>query len=200
MGEAGSVEGDRDVELRDDATSDGGAELVASLVRAEGLRELVALYMMEVSISVHSIIIGVDIGLLAGDGTLTTLVALICAMAFHQVIEGMGLGTVLLSVRGQAKASFGKLGTFVAVFICGTPLGIVIGICTASMDHSQAGAAAKGTANALAAGSLLYISLTEMLAHYFGASDLARRPAVRLGMICSFTMAIGFMALIAVWA
>jgi zinc transporter ZupT len=184
----------------DDAGSDEGAELVAGLIEAQGLRELVALYAMELSVSVHSIIIGVDIGLLAGAGSLTTLVALICAIAFHQTIEGLGLGTVLLSVRGQANASLTKLAVFVALFTCSTPAGILIGICTSSSGQSTAGSVAKGTANALAAGSLLYISLTEMLAAYFSSSDLARRPALKLAMIASFAAGVTFMAVIAVWA
>lgn len=183
-----------------DRHSEGGAEFVANLMQAESLRELVALYAMELSVSVHSIIIGVDIGLLSDGDSLTSLVALICAIAFHQSVEGMGLGTVLLSVTGHEKASFSKLAVFVTLFTCSTPIGIIIGICTSSSGESSAGVIAKGAANSLAAGSLLYISLTEMVASYFNASDLAHQPRLKLTMILCFSMGITFMAIIAVWA
>lgn len=183
-----------------DRHSESGAEFVANLMQAESLRELVALYAMELSVSVHSIIIGVDIGLLSGGDSLTSLVALICAIAFHQGVEGMGLGTVLLSVVGHEKASYSKVATFVALFTCSTPIGIIIGICTSSSGESSAGVIAKGAANSLAAGSLLYISLTEMVASYFNAGDLAHQPRLKLTMILCFSLGIIFMAVIAVWA
>jgi zinc transporter 1/2/3 len=187
-------------EIVKDSMSDDehGAELIENLMQAESLRELVSLYAMELSVSVHSIIIGVDIGLLSGGSSLTTLVALICAIAFHQGIEGMGLGTVLRSVG--SSASLTKLAVFVALFICSTPVGIIIGISTSSDGQSDFSVAAKGTANSLAAGSLLYISLTEMVATYFTASDLARRPVLKMLMIACFTAGVAAMAVIAIWA
>lgn len=188
-------------EQEEEAGSEEGAEeLVASLVRAEGLRELVALYAMELSVSVHSIIIGVDIGLLAGGGSMTTLVALICAIAFHQCVEGLGLGAVLHSVRAHDRASLTKLAVFVVLFTCSAPVGIVIGICTSSQEESDAGTTAKGAASSLAAGSLLYLSLTEMLASYFASNDLAQRPALKLTMIAAFSLGVASMAIIAIWA
>mmetsp|Transcript_35593 Transcript_35593/g.70767 ORF Transcript_35593/g.70767 Transcript_35593/m.70767 type:complete len:381 (-) Transcript_35593:273-1415(-) len=179
--------------------SDEGAEIVAGLMAAESLREIVSLYAMELSISVHSIIIGVDIGLLAGGSNLTTLVALICAIAFHQGVEGMGLGTVLSSVQ-SGSTSFSKVAVFIALFTCSTPVGIIIGICTSSDSSNDYAVSAKGTANALAAGSLLYLSLTEMVASYFASSDLARKPTLKMSMIGCFAVGIAFMAIIAIWA
>lgn len=185
---------------KESAGSDEAAEMVASLVQAEGLRELVALYAMELSVSVHSIIIGADIGLLAGSDSLATLVALICAISFHQCVEGLGLGAVLRSVREHDHASRAKLVVFVTLFTCSAPVGIVIGICTSSQGESDAGTAAKGAANALAAGSLLYISLTEMVASYFASPDLVHRPVLKLMMVAAFFLGVASMAVIAIWA
>ena len=172
-------------------------ELVAGLLDAVSLKELVSLYAMEMSVFVHSVIIGVDIGLLAGNSQLPTLVSLLCAISFHQVIEGMGLGTVLRSVL--SASSYTKIMVFVTIFTLSTPVGIIIGICTSSLEESSESEIAKGTANSLAAGSLLYISLTEMVGNYFSAKDLADRPRVQLGMIGCFSLGIAFMALIAIW-
>jgi solute carrier family 39 (zinc transporter), member 1/2/3 len=174
------------------------AEIIEGLMDATDLRELVSLYAMELSISVHSLIIGVDIGLISSNSQLPTLVSLICAIAFHQCMEGMGLGTVLCGLR--KGASNAKVLGFVGLFSSTTPIGIIIGICTSTMDQSMAQTTAKGVANALAAGSLLFICLTEMVAAQYSETDLIHRPYVKLFMLGSFAFGVVMLAVIAIWA
>lgn len=178
--------------------SSADSELISGLMASNELRDIVLLYSLEVSISVHSVIIGVNIGLLTGRENMSALVTLICAISFHQLMEGIGLGTNMLS----SKHSMGsiKVLTFIIVFALTCSMGIVIGICSASSTESSGQLFAKGMANSLAAGSLLYISLAEMVPNYFTAADLTNRPRMKLIMIASFSFGVIVMAVIAYWA
>lgn len=172
-------------------------ELLNTLVASQGIKDIITLYAMELSISVHSIIIGVDIGLLSGDN-LATLISLIIAISFHQFVEGLGLGTNFLNSKTMLGNK--KIIIFIIIFSTTTSIGIIIGILTSSLKQNNTQVAAKGIANSLACGSLLYISLTEMLANYFSSIDLINRPKLKLLMIIHFTIGISFMAILANWA
>jgi len=178
--------------------SSADSELISGLIASNELRDIILLYSLEVSISVHSVIIGLDIGLLTGRENMTALVTLICAISFHQLMEGIGLGTNMLS----SKYSMGsmKVLAFITVFALTCSVGIIIGICTASSTESSGQLFAKGIANSLAAGSLLYISLAEMVPNYFTAADLTNRPRMKLLMIASFSFGVIVMAVLAYWA
>jgi zinc transporter 1/2/3 len=54
---------------------------------------IIKAYMMEISVAIHSVIIGIALGSLAGPDNLAPLVALLIAISFHQFFEGLGLGT-----------------------------------------------------------------------------------------------------------
>ena len=84
------------------------------------------------------------------------------------------------------------------IFALTVPIGIVIGICTSS--DSWGGTLAKGIANSLAAGSLLYISIGEMIATYFCEKDLVFQPYVKLGMLFSLFIGVVFTSVLAIWA
>jgi zinc transporter 1/2/3 len=178
--------------------SSADSELISGLIASNEWRDIILLYSLELSISVHSVIIGVDIGLLTGRENMTALVTLICAISFHQLMEGIGLGTNMLS----SKYSMGsmKVLAFITVFALTCSVGIIIGICTASSTESSGQLFAKGIANSLAAGSLLYISLAEMVPNYFTAADLTNRPRMKLLMIASFSFGVIVMAVLAYWA
>jgi zinc transporter ZupT len=53
---------------------------------------IIKAYMMEISVAIHSVIIGIALGSLAGPDNLAPLVALLIAICFHQFFEGLGLG------------------------------------------------------------------------------------------------------------
>jgi len=54
------------------------------LIQEESFKDIVAAYIMEFSIAAHSIIIGVNLGLL-GEDDIPSIVALMIALGFHQV-------------------------------------------------------------------------------------------------------------------
>ncbi len=174
------------------------AVILQNVLNSVGLRAMITAYVMEISIAVHSIIIGVDLGLLGHSDEVPTLVSLIIALSFHQFIEGVGLGSTIQA----SKASLGnsKIMGFVAIFSLTMPIGILIGILTSSDSESRGQLIGKGVANSFAAGSLLYISLTEMVGSYFHAHALAHQPMVKLTMVASFAFGAIIMAVIAIWA
>eukprot|EP01035_Chromulina_nebulosa_P041742 gene41742-56517_t len=62
-----------------------------ALLQEESFKNIIAAYIMEFSIAAHSIIIGVNLGLL-GEDDISSIVALMIVMGFHQAVEGFGLG------------------------------------------------------------------------------------------------------------
>ena len=172
--------------------------ILGNVLNSNGLQTLITAYVLEISIAVHSVIIGVDLGLLSSPSENVTIITLMVALCFHQFIEGVGLGSAIQASRGSLGDS--KVIGFVLIFSFTMSLGVIIGIATSSENSSAAQDIAKGVANSFAAGSLLYISLSEMVASYFGASDLKHRPRLRLSMLASFSLGVLIMAIIAVWA
>ena len=55
-----------------------------ALLQEESFKNIVTAYIMEFSIAAHSIIIGVNLGLLGEDDISTSIVALMIALGFHQ--------------------------------------------------------------------------------------------------------------------
>jgi zinc transporter 1/2/3 len=90
------------------------------------LSVLLKAYMMEISVAIHSIIIGIALGANNDPEELTALRAFIAAITFHQFFEGVGLGTVI----EQARLNLGmpKMIIFALTFSLTTPIGIMIGI------------------------------------------------------------------------
>jgi hypothetical protein len=56
---------------------------------------------------------------------------------------------------------------FILVFVCSTPLGVMIGMLSQSQDQSDGQIVASGAAEAIGTGSLLYVALVEMLPDLF---------------------------------
>jgi zinc transporter ZupT len=168
---------------------------ILTLDNANSWNALITAYMLEISIAVHSIIIGFDLGILT---SVPTFVSLLIAISFHQFIEGLGLGATILGSKTELGNK--KLIGFIVIFCFTAPLGVLIGILSSSESENNAQIIAIGVANAFAAGSLLYISLTEMIASYFKISDAPDKPYLKLQMSCFLTLGVAFTALLAVWA
>ena len=179
-----------------------GGDAIAKLMDENSrIQDWVTIYAMELSIALHSIIIGVDIGLLSDSGDFGTLVTLIIAISFHQYIEGFGLAVNIIGTSAKFEKVGGlsllnsnyKILGFVLIFAITVPM-------TSTGEEMDEDLWAKGLANTLAAGSLMYISVGEMIGHYFIAPTLSNQPMVKLGMLCSLTLGVGLTALLAYWA
>merc|ERR1712078_634176 len=78
--------------------------------------------MGELSILIHSVLIGFDMGL----QTKSVWIPLCIAISFHQFFEGFAVAQILL----DAKFGFWKKFAMTAFYSLTTSVGIVIGICT----------------------------------------------------------------------
>ncbi|KAF0693012.1 Aste57867_15961 [Aphanomyces stellatus] len=117
--------------------------------------------LFEASVAIHSILIGVDMGVASGP-TFRTLLVAIC---FHQFFEGVAVGTSSQGAFAQLKTSL-----YIALgFALTTPLGIVIGIFI-SNSYAPTSVAAlwvRGVLHSVAAGILLYTGVVELLTYQF---------------------------------
>lgn len=87
---------------------------------------IVKAYMMEISVAIHSVIIGIALGSLGGPDNIQSLQALLIAICFHQFFEGLGLGTVIKAASLQLGMK--KIIIFAVTFALTVPIGVMVGI------------------------------------------------------------------------
>jgi zinc transporter 1/2/3 len=156
----------------------------------------VAVYILEAGIAIHSVIIGVDLGL-----ALEEFQSLLIALVFHQFFEGIGLGYRLaeLDVKSKLKP---LLNSF--LYSITTPVGVAIGIGsyigTSNQDYVAA-TAAKGIVDAMAGGILIYVALVGLLADQFQQESFKKLsiPYKIMYFIATYVGA-ALMAMIGIWA
>ena len=149
---------------------------------------------------------------------------------YVQAVEGFGLGTqIAASYYSGSEAAGGqvvgldqrKVLLFIVAFVCSTPLGVMIGMLSQSqVEESDAQVVARGAAEAIGTGSLLYVALVEMLPdlfhsrphgsplavvgldhhHHHQCSTSKMGPTTTVVQIMSISLGVAFMALLAVWA
>ena len=117
----------RDVRNYDTCDRSHDVKMIAG---ADSFKVIVKAYMMEISVAIHSVIIGITIGSMAGPEELSALRSFIVAICFHQFFEGVGLGTVIESARIEMGMS--KIIIFALTFALTVPIGIIIGILITS--------------------------------------------------------------------
>ncbi|KAL2932053.1 Fe(2+) transport protein 1 [Bienertia sinuspersici] len=150
---------------------------------------------LELGIVVHSVVIGLSMGVSNNPCTIRPLVA---AMCFHQLFEGMGLGGCIL----QAEYGFKMKATMVAFFSTTTPFGIALGLGLLSVynENSPSALIVVGVLNATSSGLLIYMALVDLLACDFMGPKL--QGNIKLQFICYFAafLGMGIMSLMAKWA
>ena len=158
---------------------------------------LVKALIMELAIALHSIIIGVAFGSM-GSAAESEVIGLLVALAFHQMFEGIALGTALQAVRAQLGSR--KVLALALTFALTTPAGIIIGLLASNgEDPTSAQVYAEGILKSIAAGNLVYIALVEMISEDFN-SPLAAKMSLRSAMLGALCAGDFVMAIIAIWA
>lgn len=176
------------------ASHNHGLDVLEDISKAHSLKDFVALYALELSVSVHSIILGVDYGL---ETKSSTLLALTVALTFHQTIEGIAMGAAVVNMKDAMSDR--KIMTFMIFFASTISIGVIIGIISSYRGESGAADTLQGIFSSLAAGSLLYVSLSEQVSTYFGRADLEDQLGTKLMMIAAFGLGFAAMAGLAVW-
>ncbi len=117
-------------------------------------KRLAEAYMVEFAVSVHSVFIGLAVGVAADED----LVPLLIALVFHQFFEGVALGARIVD------ANVGRLSELIlgGIFAVAAPVGIAIGIGVFSTINTNAQdyLLVQGIFDGLCAGILLYTGFT----------------------------------------
>lgn len=150
----------------------------------------------EVSICVHSLVIGLSLGLTSSS----EFVALFIAIIFHQFLEGIALGSV------TAESGLGNkyVLLFAAIYSITTPIGIAIGIgVRESLDpNSPAMLYTTGILDSIAAGALIYLSLGDHMNSIRIHAKWMRQSSVSIQLACftCFYVGASILLILAIWA
>lgn len=172
----------------------------------ELVRQSLVTHILEVGVAVHSVVIGVALGLLTNSNDVQPL---FIALVFHQFCEGTAIGASVL------QSSLGTVHTVLLwlIFVVTTPIGVAIGIgaeMSQGSQESNASVETQGILESIAMGILLYMGLFDMLPSLFeihgcGHHAPGHRRAFmpmwyRLTMYGCLSLGAGAMVLIANWA
>lgn len=124
----------------------------------ESQKKVMEAYMLEFGVTVHSVFVGLAVGIV-GDSDLR---ALLVALCFHQFFEGMALGSRIADAK---LPSHWHEGILALVFSIAAPVGAAVGVgLYSSMNLSgEVYTVVQGVFDAVCAGILLYIGFTLLL-------------------------------------
>ena len=157
--------------------------------------QLAAVILSEASISVHSVLIGITLGITPGD----EIVPLLIALTFHQFLEGVALGCAAvyagLKTRSVLALAF--------IFAITTPIGIAVGIGIKSSynSNSQTALLTQGILDAISAGLLIFLALGDHVnAVKSQAQWLKTEGKITHGLaLGAFLVGVAVMCALAVW-
>lgn len=160
--------------------------------------QLLNVFVLEFGIIFHSVFIGLALAV-SGDEFTTLYIVLV----FHQMFEGLGLGTRIATVN-WGNHRFTPYLLSLGYTLC-TPIAIAIGL---GVRHSYPPGSRRalitnGVFDSISAGILVYTGLVELMAHEFlysgefKGADGFRRMLVAYFIMC---WGAGLMALLGKWA
>lgn len=165
---------------------------------ATPMEEKINVMNLEAGIIFHSILIGITL-VVAGDSFFITLFIVIL---FHQMFEGIALGTCIAELPKAAASTLQKCvmaGTFAFI----TPIGMAIGIGVLNQfnGNDPSTIIAIGTLDALSAGILAWVGIVEMLARDWMHGRLLNAGLIRtisamFALICGMVL----MSVLGKWA
>ncbi|MCH2144911.1 MAG: ZIP family metal transporter [Phycisphaerales bacterium] len=164
--------------------SDGADPESAAMLGATKGRSL-APYLLLLTLSIHSIIAGVTLGISSAAGAGVLLIAILA----HKGAAGFALGSTFREAAIPPRTCIPAL----LVFVGSTPLGVLLG--GAAIDLFGAGSgAAEAWFKAVAAGTFLYIATLDIVREEFfpGGTNRGRRLLWAI-------LGAGVMALVAIW-
>ncbi|ESL05341.1 solute carrier family 39 (zinc transporter), member 1/2/3 [Trypanosoma rangeli SC58] len=175
---------------------------VLAAARLNSVKSVVAAIFMEFGLVLHSVFLGLSVGVAHDAETRALLVALV----FHQVFEGLALGLRL----ADASMNF-KLELLMAIiYAVSVPLGTAVGlVIVTTFNISMTGAkfvTVQAALDSVCGGILLYLGFTLILNDFradlreLAGEDAAHRGWKRLGMCVALWGGAAVMALLGKWA
>ncbi|KAI1273968.1 Fe transport protein 3 [Xylaria sp. FL0933] len=161
-----SSSGEKEVqtgELKEVVVSETVVEDVESQVDPLVYRKMsMNITLLEGGILFHSVFVGITVSI-----TIDGFIVLLIAIIFHQVFEGLGLGSRIAAVPYPE----GSIRPWLLVLAFGTtaPIGQAIGLATRNTydPNSAFGLIIVGIFNAISSGLLIYAALVDLLAEDF---------------------------------
>ena len=162
------------------------------LVRGKAIKEMtegriVYPFILLLVLSIHSIIVGISLGL---EKTLISSAIIFIAIIAHKSSAAFALG---VSMKKSLIPSRRFIGIIV-FFSFMTPLGIIFGVIFSQVATGMTSTQIEGIFDALAAGTFIYIAVMDIIQEVFEKSE--NRWLKFMLVVISFS----FMALIAIWA
>ncbi|KAM3501803.1 hypothetical protein MY11210_009273 [Beauveria gryllotalpidicola] len=156
--------------------------------------QLTAIFVLEFGVIFHSVFVGLTLS------TTDNLVILLIVLVFHQMFEGLGLGSRI------ATAPWPQSKKWLPYVLClgfalSTPVGIAAGM-GAKPANATDQKLTNGIFDAISGGILMYTGLVELLAHEFMFNPDMRRSPLKIQLFGFGCIAFGafVMALLAKWA
>lgn len=168
-----------------DSCHSHNSEVLSELNETTSFRDLLTLYALEFSIAIHSLILGLGFGLETDPATLR---ALSIAIGMHQLVEGTAMGASIAQFRNQNVLNSCKVMSFIFIFASTISLGVILGMAAGDTATTHI---VQGVFDSLAAGSLLYVCLSEQVSSYFRNPAFDNDMQMKVHMILS--IAFGFL-------
>ncbi|KAK3816344.1 MAG: ZIP zinc transporter-domain-containing protein [Benniella sp.] len=170
---------------------------LAVLQCGPGISTKVSTYMLEIGIALHSVFIGIALGVLSGPEFL----AMTIAICFHQFFEGIALGSRIADLTFQRKLVPVLL---VVAFALVTPFGMAIGMGIQSTykSNSVENLITMGVFDSIACGVLLYTAYVTLLGGdiLFSERFRAEARANKASYLVAVWLGATAMAVLALWA
>ncbi|GJE90265.1 ZIP zinc/iron transport family [Phanerochaete sordida] len=161
------------------------------------LTQIIGVAILEFGVLLHSVLIGLTLAVT--DDFITLFIVII----FHQMFEGMGVGSRLAYMELPQKYYWVPI---VGALLYGitTPIGIAVGLgvrTTYNPDGTTA-SIVSGILDAFSAGILIYTGLVELLAHefLFNKEMMTASNGKLAYALCCMIAGCGIMALLGRWA
>ncbi|ORY84712.1 Zinc/iron permease [Leucosporidium creatinivorum] len=176
-----------------------GASFADAQERSPLIAQILGVATLEFGVIFHSIIIGLTLAVTGSDEFNILFIVII----FHQMFEGLGLGTRLAFLNLPPKYNWVPFVSAVVYSIV-TPLGMAIGLGVReglSMSSGSASVAA-GVLDSISAGILIYTATVELISHEFilNKAYLTCSWGKLWFSLTSFGFGAGIMALLGKWA
>ncbi|KAK7316428.1 hypothetical protein VNO77_35455 [Canavalia gladiata] len=184
----------------DTHAADHGNHVLTSALESETLdspdllRNTIVSQMLGLGILLHSIILGISLGVSVNPNIIKSLMIVV---SFHQCFEGMGLGGCI----SQAQFNYYKIAIMVLLFCLIFPIGIGIGIGISNIynENNPIALIVEGLLLSASAGVLIYMALVDLLATEFMSTKMLKSFRLQLGASFALFMGLICMSILALW-
>ena len=170
----------------------------ASAEKEDYTAQLTSVFILEFGIIFHSVFVGLTLAVSGAE-----FVTLYIVLVFHQMFEGLGLGSRLATIPWPRSKR--AIPYYLAIaYGLTTPIAIAIGLGVRQsyLPEGRTTLIVNGVFDSISAGILIYTALVELMAHEFMFSSSMRKGPFRLvlsafGFLC---LGAALMALLGEWA